>query len=70
MIIVMKKVSKKVQSTKESKYISLNGNMLNKIKGGGGGGGRYDGACDPPSTDNACRPACGNLLTKVTDFIE
>ncbi|MDR1348617.1 MAG: hypothetical protein LBJ63_09395 [Prevotellaceae bacterium] len=50
----MKKVSKKVQSTKlnESKYFSLNGNML-KIKGG------HNGDDLVSNTDRTCNGGCG-----------
>jgi hypothetical protein len=55
----MKKISKKVQSTKqnESKYTSLNSEMLKKLKGGGSG----ENLSDIPlggNTDNACYAAC------------
>lgn len=52
---VSKKVSEKVSETKlvEGKYTSLNGNMLQKIKGG----------LQPinGSTDNACSGGCGSM---------
>jgi len=49
-LIAMKKVSKKVQSTKnEDKYVSLNGDMLKKIEGGTQSG----------STDRLCSGGCG-----------
>ncbi|NVO12103.1 MAG: hypothetical protein HXX16_19250 [Bacteroidales bacterium] len=43
----MKKISKKVQSTKlnEGKYSSLNGNTLKKVKGGSTESGSTDHAC-------------------------
>ncbi|MDR2064711.1 MAG: hypothetical protein LBP85_03245 [Prevotellaceae bacterium] len=55
----MKKVSKKVQSTKlnEIKYFSLNGEMLKKLKGGGKGENLGDILLDG-NTDNACYAAC------------
>jgi hypothetical protein len=50
----MKKVSKKVQSTKlnEIKYFSLNGDMLKKIKGG-----HNDNLIS--NTDRTCSGGCG-----------
>ena len=43
----MKKISKKVQSTKlnEGKYASLNGDMLKKVNGGKAASGNSDRAC-------------------------
>ena len=52
----MKKVSKKVQSTKlkEEFYSSLNGKMLKKIKGGS------SLISGPSDTDRVCNGGCGS----------
>ncbi len=51
----MKKVSKRVQSTKanDDKYFSLNGEMLKKIKGGS------SLISGPSNTDRVCTGGCG-----------
>ena len=53
-ILIMKKVSKKLKSTKlnEDKYSSLNGKMLKKIKGGAS-------STSNGSTDRVCSGGCG-----------
>ncbi len=50
----MKKVSKRVQSTKlnEDKYFSLNGDMSKKIKGG------VDNSISSASSDRVCEGGC------------
>lgn len=48
--ICMKKVSKKVQSTNEKGYSSLNGEALKKIKGGT--------KSNAGSTDRVCGTSC------------
>jgi hypothetical protein len=55
----MKKVSKKVEITKlnEDKFVSLNGKMLEKIKGGNMNSGSTDHAC------GGCSGSAGLLIT-------
>ena len=62
----MKKVSKKVQSTKLSKgkFLSLNGNVLEQVRGGKNASSVPTTApsSDPPAdTDRLCGSGCGNL---------
>lgn len=58
----MKKVSKRVQSTKvnDDKYFSLNGEMLKKIKGGS------SLISGPSNTDRVCSGGCGSTRAWTT----